>query len=122
MSPQKLVPAALGALAAMPVFIASTLPAAAQTGYAPYYGHGMMWRDGPYGGFGMFLGPLFFLLVLAALVVGVIAIIRWMDKGRHTQDSAKQGPRALDLLKERYARGEIDSEEFEERKRIIQAE
>lgn len=86
-------------------------PAVAQ-GYGPYYGHGMM---GGYGGFGMILGPILFLVVLAALVVGIVAAVRWMDKGRHHSS----GQRPLDILKERYARGEIDAAEFAERKKML---
>jgi putative membrane protein len=48
---------------------------------------------------------LFWLSVLAALAAG----IWWLVRGARARPSA----RALDLLRERYARGEISREEFE---------
>jgi putative membrane protein len=34
-------------------------------------------------------------------------------------DGSAQGNRALEILEERFARGEIDKEEFEERKQLL---
>jgi putative membrane protein len=78
-----------------------------------YYGH-HMW-DGGWGG--MFFGPFFMILLLAVVVAAVVLVLRWLgpSPGHH----AGGGKTALDILKERFARGEIDKEEFEERRRVL---
>lgn len=53
---------------------------------------------------------------LALLVVGVVAGIRWLS-GQESR--GRGGETALDILKKRYARGELTKEEFEVRKRDI---
>ncbi len=61
-----------------------------------------------------FAWSVLFLVVLAAVVVGSIFVVRRMwDRGPQGPGSSS---RALDILKERYARGEIDRDEFEERR------
>ena len=83
-----------------------------------HHGHGMMWDGGHWGGFGMILGPIFLILVIVGIVVGVIWLLRRFGMvgpgGSHGAHD-----RALALLKERYARGEIDSEEFAERRKLL---
>lgn len=51
----------------------------------------------------------------------VIAIVWMMIKGMNqTNNPNQQGSKtALDILKERYARGEIDKQEFEERRKDL---
>jgi putative membrane protein len=82
-----------------------------------FHGPGMMW--GGYGGYGMFLGPLFMIVLLIAIVAGVIYLLRAFGGGNLGLAAGTSGVRSLDILKERYARGEIDSKEFEERKRML---
>jgi putative membrane protein len=65
-------------------------------------------------GFGMF-GGLSMLLFWALLVLGVIALVRSLSKS----ESSKDDKIPLDILKERYARGEIDKKEFDEKKKDI---
>lgn len=81
-----------------------------------FRGPGMMW-----GGYGMFFGPLFMLLVLIAVVVGIVFILRSLGVwGSATKaGSDHNSTRALDILKERFAKGEIDGKEFDERKRLL---
>lgn len=83
----------------------------------PYYnGPGMMWGGGQWGGFGMVLGPIFMILVLVAIVVGVLYLLRHFGGVGAGFGPEQADGRALAILKERYAKGEIDTGEFEERK------
>jgi putative membrane protein len=64
---------------------------------------------------------LLWLLFLAAIVVGVLFLVRALW-GRSTGDGrAGRGPEALRILEERFARGEIDEREFEERRRLLRS-
>lgn len=51
----------------------------------------------------------------------VIAIVWMMIKGMNQTNNPNQpgSKTALDILKERYARGEIDKQEFEERRKDL---
>ncbi len=89
---------------------------------AERYGWGphMMWWGG--GWYAMILGPLFMIFVLALLIAAVVLLVRWMGGPWHgalPPHQSTPGRTPLDILKERFARGEIDKEEFEERRRIL---
>ncbi len=67
-----------------------------------------------YGFFGWLMIFLFWVLVIAAVVLGV----RWfIDQGKLKGSSVEETP--LDILKKRYASGEIDKEEFETMRREL---
>jgi len=71
-------------------------------------------------GFGWFpgFGWIFMLLFWGLVILGIMAIAKWLATGGTGGNAAK--PRtALDILEERYARGEIDREEFEQMKRDL---
>ena len=77
------------------------------------YGYG--WDGGWLGmGIGMFGMLLFWVLI----IVGIVVLVKWLVA---TQASAGAPPAktALDIVKERYARGEINKEEFEQKKRDL---
>ncbi len=78
----------------------------------------MMWQgmDGWSWGWEMGIGWIFMLLFLVFVIVGVMALIRWLIGGSSGKES-----RALDILKERYAKAEITKEQFEHMKRDIQS-
>lgn len=83
------------------------------------YGPHMMWWGGSW--YGMFLGPLFMVLVLAAIITLVVLLVRWLGGSSQVAgpDQAQQARTPLDILKERFARGEIDKKEFEERCQVL---
>ena len=87
-------------------------------GYGGYggWGQGMM---GGYGGMGWF-GSIFMLIFWGLIIVGLVLLIRWLVFAtRRGEEHSGGGSRAMDILKERYARGEIDREEFEQRRRDL---
>ncbi len=87
-----------------------------------YHGPGMMWGGGSMGGIGMFFGFLFMLLLIAGIVLLVVLLLRSMNilGSTSTDSNQTQAKNAvLDILNERFAKGEIDAKEFNERKRLL---
>lgn len=77
---------------------------------------------GWHGGWGgMILGPLLMILAPVLLIVVLLFAVRRFSPSSTglspEQPTVPQTP--LDILKERFARGDIDKEEFEERRRIL---
>jgi putative membrane protein len=73
--------------------------------------------------YGMGWGWLFLILLVIVVVVGVMVVSRGGGSSR-SQGSGTAPPqsgsnRAQDILKERYARGEISKEEYEEMRRDL---
>ncbi len=81
------------------------------------YGYGMM-GPGMMGGFGwMWLMPIFFIIFWGLVIWGIVALVRGLS-GSRGSDSSKTDS-ALEVLKKRYARGEINKEEYEEKKKDL---
>jgi putative membrane protein len=71
----------------------------------------MMW--GGYGFMGVFMW-IFWILV----IVGVVFLVKWLvQQGKQSQSGREEDP--LDILKRRYARGEVNKEEFEQIKKDL---
>lgn len=98
------------------LFTLSTAAGADQGNY-PYGPH--MWGSG--GWMGWFMGPVMMLAMIAIVVAVVVLIYRWLGGPGHgpVYPPSLTGRTPLDILKERYARGEIDKDEFEERRKVL---
>lgn len=79
-------------------------------------GYDMMWGDG-YGGWA-WMGLVHGVLWWALLILGIVVLVRVIRRPGSAGGGAES---ALDILKKRYARGEIEREEFEQRKRDLAA-
>ena len=92
---------------------AASLPAFADENviWDDRYGH-MSWGAGH----SLFGGLL--MLVFWAAVIGVIVFaVRWLSD----RDAKQKKPNALDVLNERLARGDIEPEDYEARRKILES-
>ena len=101
--------------------LAGAAPALAQTAPAEtdryvYWPHMMGWEGAWYGG-----GPIMMLIWIGIAVAVIVLLMRaFTGPGRGTLvHHAPPGRTALDILKERFARGEIDKAEFEDKRRTL---
>lgn len=72
------------------------------------------------GGFGLF-GPLFMIIFWGLIIWVVVMLVRGSSHSGHccrSSDSDGKG-KALDILKERYAKGEIKKDEYEQKKKDL---
>jgi putative membrane protein len=81
------------------------------------------WRD--YGwqmGWGMmgWFAPVMMVVFWVAVIVAIVFLVRWLAaSGGAASRTSRSEDSALEILKKRYARGEINKEEFEEKKKDL---
>jgi len=76
----------------------------------------MMWGGGGWWGI---LGMIFWLIILVAVIAGVIWLVRPKLYSSGDGLGVPRRPSGLDILEERYARGEIDRDEYLTKKRDL---
>ena len=104
-----------GATAAPLAMLGLSSAAWAQQQGDPYYGP-HMWNGGGW----MIFGPLMMIVFIAAIVVVIVLMVRWLGgTGHGAAPHSPPGRTPFDILKERFARGEIDKDEFEERRHAL---
>jgi len=91
------------------------IPASSALAQSEAYFGPHMW-----GGSGWFFGPFMMVAVLVLIVLLTAFFVRWLG-GYADGDRGRAEKTAVDLLRERFARGEIDKQEFEDRRRTLGA-
>lgn len=105
-----LIPA-LGRIGGTVVLAAAPLSSALADAGGTYSGGGHMWDGGSWGH--LIFGPLMMIAVVAAIVVVVVLAVRWLGAAG---SSAQTPSGALETLRQRYARGEIERDDFQRMK------
>jgi putative membrane protein len=77
------------------------------------------WSFGWGWGGGMIFGPLFMIAGPVLLVLLVVLLVRWLNGERDLPRVQLRTPR--EILDERFARGEIDREDYDERRKALGA-
>lgn len=82
----------------------------------------MMWSGFDGMGWGWIgLGMVHMLLFWVLVILGIAVLLRWLTSGPGGPgiSSGEMPQRAIDILKARYAKGELTREQFEQMKREI---
>lgn len=66
------------------------------------------------------LGLLMMVLFWGGLVVLAVMALRGWDANQRRDSSNAHHPEAHEILKERFAKGEISEDEFEQRRRVLE--
>ncbi len=80
----------------------------------------MMWDYGyghSFGTFGIF-GGIFMIVIWGIIIWGIVVAVQWLTKSG-THESGERTNKAIAILEERYAKGEVSQEEFAEKKKDL---
>ena len=65
-----------------------------------------------------FMGVGYMWIFWIAVIVGIVFLVKWIvEQSRPAEGKSEES--SLEILKKRYARGEIDKEEFEQKKKHL---
>jgi len=90
------------------MFLQGQVPGPPQSPWAWHYG--MMG-----GGWGIFMMMISMVLFWGLIIGGIVLLVRFISP----QSGSKPSEDSLEILKRRYARGEIEKEEFEARRKDL---
>jgi putative membrane protein len=88
----------------------------------------MMWYGGGWGWGGWFVMAVIMVFFWALVIAGIVALVHYLTSARHGHQSGQPpspgepgagSRRAEDLLAERFARGEIDEDEYKRRLALL---
>ena len=72
-------------------------------------------------GGGMILSMIFWVIAVGVIIYGIVLLtMKLATKKENSSAVEKQEDSSMEILRERFARGEIDEQEFEERKAFLQ--
>ena len=78
----------------------------------------MYWGSGM-GGWGMILMTVSTLLFLGLITAATVAVVRYSARSAHHGPPIAHGPAPQQLLAERFARGDIDEDEYARRLQVL---
>jgi putative membrane protein len=78
----------------------------------------MYWGDGM-GGWGMVLMTVSSLLFWGLVIAGLVVVVRQVGRGTQAPMPANHGPSPQQVLADRFARGEIDEDEYTRRLQVL---
>ena len=101
-------------------FLTLTVSASAwgQQSQDDYHGVHMTWNGGWW--YDMFFGPILIVILIGIVIAALVLLVRRL--GGSTTNTELSTPSIRDPLKilsNRFARGEIDKDDYEERRRIL---
>ncbi len=67
---------------------------------------------------GMFFGPLMMIAFIALIIFAIVMLIKWLTASGSWNFGVDDA--SLSILKERFATGDIDATEYDDRKRQLQ--
>ena len=102
----------IGGIIVAVIIILSVVPGLVWGSQEAWYG---MMGPGMMGGGSMFIMPIFWIVIIGLIVWGASAGFNRQG----TQGDSSQPDSVIEILKKRYARGEINKEEYESRKRDL---
>lgn len=89
--------------------------------FAQAYGDRDVWWHPGWGGGHMIFGGLMMIAFWGGIIVLIVFLVRWLGdrigSGRESRPTPHRSPH--EILQERFARGEIDKEEYEERRKVL---
>lgn len=102
----------------MDKYLSLMVPFAHAEGFGEgFSGHGMMqWGHGFW-----WMMPLMFIGFWLTVIVCVVFFVRWLSaSSKANEGGGAKGQSAVEILKLRYVRGEIEKEEYEAKKKDIE--
>ena len=96
--------------------VAITLPAQAQplADRPAYQNYGWDWSWGH-----MIFGSLMMILFWGGVILAIVLVVRGLGGGTADRETRAGGKSSLDIFNDRFARGDIDKAEYEERKKLL---
>lgn len=82
-----------------------------------HYGDDMFDHHMDMTNYGYFGGGFFVVIFWILIIIGIIYLVKYLSHGKRDKQGGEDS--AIKILKERYAKGEMSKEEFEEKKKDI---
>lgn len=103
-------------------FMGMLLPMSwAMPSFAQAYGDRDVWWHPGWGLGHMMFGGFMMIAFWGGIILLVVLLVRWLGGGSASGNASTSAPHrtALEILQERFAKGEIDKDEYQERRKLL---